>query len=140
MNGYLKRFLHRGLLFGGFGPLIVALVWFFVSWNTGELSLSGGDILLGIVSSYLLAFLHAGVSVFQQIEHWSTGKSLFFHLLTLYVAYSMCYLLNSWIPFEWIALLIFTAVFLLIYFVVWMVVMITISITQKRLNRSLRQK
>ena len=134
MNKYIKEFLRRGLMFGGFGPIIFGIIIFVVSKTTEYLGLNGSDVLTGIVSTYLLAFVHAGASVFNQIEHWGIGKSLLCHLSTLYVAYSLCYVINTWIPFEPKMLLLFTAIFMIIYFVVWGVVYFTIKATSKNFN------
>ena len=138
MNKYVKEFFHRGLVFSGFGPIIFGIIIFIVSKTTDNLVLSGGEVLTGIVSTYLLAFAHAGASVFNQIEHWSIGKSLLCHLLTLYVAYSLCYVINTWIPFDPKVLLIFTIVFLTIYFVVWGIVYLSIKATSKNCNAKLK--
>ena len=140
MNPYVKRFLHRGLVFGGFGPLVMGIVYWCLSLTLENIALSGGGVLLAVFSTYLLAFLHAGASVFNQIEHWSLLKSLLCHSLTLYAAYTICYLVNSWIPLDPIAFLIFTAVFFVFYFAIWLSVLIGIRITQGRLNRRLEKK
>ena len=66
------------------------------------------------------------------------AKSLGAHFLTLYVAYSACYVLNSWIPFEPMVLVIFTAIFAATYFFVWFLVFAIIKATEKRLNKNLR--
>ncbi len=138
MNKYVKEFLHRGLIFGGFGPIILGIIIYVISKTTNDLVMSGTDMLTGIISTYLLAFVHAGASVFNQIEHWSIGKSLLYHLSTLYVAYSLCYVINTWIPFEPKMILLFTAVFMAIYFVVWGIVYVTIKATSKRINEKLK--
>lgn len=98
------------------------------------------EIFTVIISTYLLAFVHAGVSVFNQIEHWPIAKSLFFHFSSLYLAYMLCYLINTWIPFEWIAFLIFTAIFAVGYFAVWITVVLCINATRQKLNRRLREQ
>lgn len=138
MNKYVKAFLHRGLMFGGFGPIIFGIIIFIVSKTTEDLVLNGADMLTGIISTYLLAFVHAGASVFNQIDHWSIGKSLLCHLSTLYVAYSFCYVVNTWIPFEPKMLLIFTAVFMAIYFIVWGIVYLSVKATSKSFNAKLK--
>ena len=138
MNKYVKEFLHRGFVFGGFGPIILGIIYFVLSKTINNFTLSGSEVLLGIVSIYLLAFIQAGTTVFNQIEHWSIGKSLLCHLLTLYVAYSLCYVINTWIPFEPKVLLIFTIVFLTIYFVVWGIVYLSIKATSKNCNAKLK--
>jgi len=138
MNGYLKKFLHRGLVFAGFGPVILGIIYAVLEQTVPGFSLTGGQFLQGTVSVYLLAFLHAGASVIPQIEHWSTAKSAGVHCLILYGAYVGCYLLNNWLPFRWEALLLFTAVFLAVYLTVWLTVLVSLRAAQRRLNRKLQ--
>lgn len=137
MNKYLKEFLHRGLIFGGFGPIILGIIYYIISKNTKDFSLSGGELLLGIVSIYILTFVQAGATVFNQIEHWPIPKSLLFHFGSLYLVYVICYIINSWIPFEPMILLIFTAVFVAIYFMVWLTVFLSIKAFTKKANKKL---
>lgn len=139
MNRYVKIFLHRGALFGGLGPIVAGIVFWVLELSLPDFSLGGGEVLLAVLSTYLLAFLQAGASVFQQIEHWPTAKATGLHFLTLYLAYSLCYLLNLWIPFEPLVLLIFTAVFVLGYFAVWLIVMLSLRRVGKRLNERLEK-
>ncbi|MBE6806847.1 MAG: DUF3021 domain-containing protein [Ruminococcaceae bacterium] len=131
MNKYAKEFFHRGLLFAGFGPVVAGVVLACVPAE----NLTGGQVLLAVVSTYLLAFIHAGASVFQQIEHWPLAKSLLCHFGSLYLAYSLCYLVNSWIPFDPVVLGIFTGIFVAVYFVVWGVVVLCLRAAGKALNR-----
>ena len=138
MNRYLKKFLHRGLVFGGFGPIILAVVYWILSRTVPNFSIGGGEACLAIVSIYLLAFVQAGASVFNQIEEWGIGKSLLVHFLTLFVAYSGCYLLNTWIPFEPMVLLIFAAIFVVVYFAVWLTVYFITRATRNKLNHQLK--
>ena len=138
MNKYFKEFLKRGLAFGGFGPIIVGIIFCVLQYTVTDFSLTGVEALLAIVSTYLLAFVQAGASVFNQIDSWSTPKSLGIHLLTIYVAYVICYVSNSWIPFEPMMILIFTAIFLVIYFVVWITVYISVKSVTKKLNKRIR--
>ena len=137
MNKYFKKFLHRGLVFGGFGPIVLGIIFFILSKALDDFYVSGGQILLGIVSTYILAFVQAGSSIFNQIEHWPITKSLFCHFGILYVSYSLCYILNSWIPFEWSVVAIFTAIFVVVYFVVWFTVYYIVKATSKKLNETL---
>lgn len=138
MNKYFKEFLHRGLMFGGFGPIIAGIVYAILERTLSDFALSGGEVLTAIVSTYLLAFVQAGVSVFNQIEHWPLAKSLFCHFSLLYLAYVGAYLINSWIPFEPAVLVIFSAIFVVCYFVIWLSVYLIVRSTGKRLNASIR--
>ncbi len=137
MNKYLKEFLHRGLMFAGFGPIVLGIIFFVLSKTVNDFYVSGGQILLGIISTYILAFVQAGVSVFNQIDHWSTPKSLLCHFGSLYAVYVLCYVLNSWIPFEWAVIGIFTAIFVTVFFVIWFVVYFVVKATRNKLNATL---
>lgn len=137
MNRYIKEFFHRGLIFGGFGPIIMGIIYAILQKTPPDFSLSGSEVCLAIISIYILAFIQAGASVFNQIEHWPITKSLFFHFGSLYLAYVICYLLNSWIPFKSEVVIIFTAVFIGIYFAVWLTVYFSVKTAEKRLNRKL---
>ncbi len=138
MNKYFKEFLHRGLIFGGFGPIILGFVFYVLSKTIADFSVSGTEILIGIVSTYILAFIQAGASVFNQIEEWTITKSLFCHFSLLYVTYIFCYTLNSWIPFEWAVIAIFTAIFVVTYFIIWFMVYFIVKATGKKLNSALK--
>ena len=134
----VKEFLHRGLIFGGLGPIVMGIVYFILHRTQDNFTLGGDEVFLGIVSVYLLAFLHAGASVFNQLEHWPVAKSTLCHFGILYVAYALCYILNSWIPFEPVVLGIFTAVFVGMYLLVWLIVYISLKLYEKKLNRFLK--
>ena len=138
MNIYLKKFLQRGISFGGFGPIIVGIVFYIISLTLEGFSLGGGEVFLAILSTYILAFVQAGASVFNQIEEWPLAKCTFVHFLTLYLAYVLCYLVNSWIPFDINVVLIFTAMFAAGYFVVWLAVFISIKAVSKKLNAKIK--
>lgn len=140
MKRYWKEFLHRGLLFGGFGPIVMAIIYLCLQVSLSDFSLRGNEVFVSILSTYLLAFIHAGASVFHQIEEWSIAKSLFYHFLVLYLVYTLCYLINAWIPFEPLVLAIFTVAFVLGYFLICLIVFLSIRGVEKRLNGSLREQ
>ncbi|MBQ8344603.1 MAG: DUF3021 domain-containing protein [Clostridia bacterium] len=139
MNKYLKSFLQRGLIFGGFGPVITGIIYYILSITIDNFSVSGTEMFTAIISTYLLAFVHAGCSIFNQVEHWPIAKSLFFHFLSLYLAYSVCYLINSWIPFDITVFLIFTGIFVLGYAIVWLIVYLIVKQTERKLNSKLNK-
>lgn len=136
MKKYVVEFLKRGMAFGGFGPIVVGVICLIFSL-VSDTKFTGIEVFSGIISTYLLAFIHAGASVFNQIEEWSISKSLAFHLSSLYFAYLGCYLINSWIPFDWIVVLIFTIIFLVTYFVIWIVVYFITKDIAKKLNKKI---
>ncbi len=137
MNKYLKSFLIRGLIFGGIGPIILATIYFIISKVDENVVFGGSEILLGVISIYILAFVHAGASIFNQIEEWGLNKSIACHFATLYAAYSTCYLINSWIPFDIKVFAIFTSIFVAVYFVVWTIVYLCVRNQSKKINAKL---
>lgn len=137
MNKYVKEFFHRGLMFGGFGPIVTAIVLLILSHKIKDFSISGNQVFMAVVSTYIVAFVHAGSSIFHQIEHWSTMKGLFCQLGSLYLVYVLTYIINSWIPFEIAVILIFTAIFVLTYLVIWLIVYLCVKATSKKLSEKL---
>lgn len=134
MNKYVKEFFHRGLMFSGLGCIIAAIIM------SSEPSLmhNGKAVLTAVVSTYFLAFVHAGSSVFHSVESWSAPKSAFFQLLTLYITYLACYLMNAWMDFNMAVVGIFTVVFVVVYAVVWLTVYISIKTASKKMNMKLK--
>ena len=124
-------------MFGGFGPLVAGIIYFVVSKTSPSFFLNGTEVFSAILSTYILAFLQAGATVFNQVENWSVMKSLFCHFSPIFVAYTSCYLLNSWIPFDYRVILIFIGIFVAVYFAVWSIVYFSIKATSKKLNMKL---
>ena len=137
MNKYFKEFLHRGLCFSGFGPIILAIIYFILSKTVDGFALNASQVLIGTLSIYLLAFVQAGASVFNQIEGWPISKSLLCHFSTLYLAYVCCYLLNTWIPFDIMVIVLFTIIFVASYLIVWLIVYLSLKATSKKFNKKL---
>lgn len=136
MNKYVKDFVLRGLMFGGFGPIVTAIVLLIISFFT-DVNLTAVDLFTAIISTYLLAFVQAGSSIFNQIEHWPVLKSISIHFAVLYILYSVCYLVNSWIPFEPKVLIAFSVIFVSSYAVIYAVVYFIVKRTAKQLNKTL---
>ncbi len=138
MNKYVKQFLIRGLLFGGFGPIIAGLVFMIIGFTGTSLNLEGWQIFLAIITSYLLAYISAGASVFEQIEEWSTVKSMLIHCLTIYAIYLITYVVNSWIPLKWEVILIFSLGVIGGFMLIWLIVYLVNKRCSKSLNKKLR--
>ena len=138
MNKYVKEFLRRGLMFSGFGPIIFGIIVLCISYFDSVAVHSARNIFMGIVTTYTIAFVQAGVTVFNQIEHWSVPKSMLCHFGLLYVVYSLSYIANSWIPFKAEVLIIFTVIFAVVFFVIWGIVHLCVRNTSKKINEKLR--
>ncbi len=138
MSKYAKEYLIRGLMFGGFGPIIAGIVFLSLHLSKADFSLTGSSVFLAILSTYILAFVQAGSSVFNQIEEWSVAKSTGIHFLSLYIVYIACYLVNSWLPFSWGVIAIFTGIFIFVYFAIWITVYLILKNASNGLNKAIK--
>ena len=132
-----RDFFLRGCMFGGLGPVVLGIVYVILHHTLEDLTLTGTQVFLGILSTYVLAFIHAGSGVFHKIESWSPGKSCLCQLSLLYAAYVLCYALNDWLPFEPLAIAIFTAIFVGGYGLICLIVYLSVHAAAKKLNQSL---
>lgn len=124
-------------MFSGLGPLTAAIVIFIISYFEENFQLNASQLLIMVCSTYILAFVQAGVTVFNQIEGWSVPKSLACHFLSLYAVYVFCYLVNTWIPFNINVILVFTVIFVVTFFIIWTVVFLSVRHLSKKLNKNL---
>ena len=138
MNKYVKDYLQRGIAFGGFGPIVAGIVFLILDLIGINVALSGTEIFIAILSTYLLAFVQAGSSVFNQIEEWPLAVSIGVHFASLYTVYVGCYLINRWLPFRWEVVAIFTGIFVATYLIVWLTVFLIVKTVSKKLNKKIR--
>ena len=139
MSQHVRNYLQRGIAFGGFGPIVTGLVLAIMQWSGVDVQLSGSDVLVAVVSTYVLAFVQAGSSVFNQVENWPLAKSMGIHFLSVYVVYVACYLLNRWLPFAWEMIVAFTLVFVAVYLAIWLTVYLIVRKTSQKLNQSIHR-
>lgn len=137
MNIYVKMFLHRGLIFSGFGPIVAGIIYLVLEATGTHLNLTGFDVFLAILTTYIMAFVQAGSSVFNAIEKWGKAKSLLCQMTSIYVVYIIGYSVNHWIPFRLDIILIFTISFVTMYLAVWFTVYFLMRKESKKLNEKL---
>ena len=137
MNKYVKEYLQRGFAFAGLGPIVLGIVYAVLGSTVEGFSLSGVEVLVAILSTYAIAFVQAGASVINQIEEWSFAKAVLIHMGSIYAVYLIAYLVNAWIPFEPLFVLMFTGIFVLVYLVVWLVVFISVKLATRAMNKKI---
>ena len=138
MNPYLKSFLHRGFIFSGLGPIIAGLIYVIIESTGTELNLRGSDVLLAIVTTYIMAFVHAGSGVFNEIEKWGKAKAILCQMSSIYIVYMGGYLINHWIPLHYRIILIFTCSFIVGYLIIWFSVYFISKKNTDKLNEKLK--
>lgn len=137
MNKYVKMFLQRGLAFGGFGPVIAAIVYAIVGASTKEYLVSTNSFLIATLTTYVLAFVVAGCSILYNIEKWSFAKASLVHFVALYFAYLLVYVANGWFPFNLIGFGVFTLIFVGGYFIIWLSIYLSIKNASNKLNKKI---
>lgn len=138
MKGFVKEFLKRGMLFAWGGPAVVAIVWLILG-KTGQLeALRTGEAVLGVLSSTVLAFVAAGITVIYQVERLPKPMAGMIHLAVLYADYLTVYLLNGWIAPR--VIVAFTLAFAAGFLLIWAAVYLTVSHSVKKMNRMMERK
>jgi len=121
MNNYVKEFCKRGAMFAWGGPAIIAIIYACLKAAGTVTMLSVNEVVLGILSSIVMAFIAAGISIVYQIETLPKTMAGLIQMAVLYADYLGIYLLNGWIPVDkvWIFTVIFVAGFAAIWFAVY---------------------
>ena len=139
MKDIVKEFFLRGLVVSGFGPLVYACVMF-VLYLCGVDTLINGLVLFkGVISTYMMAFLIAGVSVIWKIEKLGLSFSILIHGTILYLCYLVTYLVNGWVASNPISLVVFTGIFIGGYLLIWLFIYLVEKNRAKRLNIQLNK-
>ena len=139
MNKYVRTYLHRGLIFAGLGPIVTSIVYIILEASGTEIVLSGLDVFKAIVTTYVIAFVHAGSSVFPQIDKWPLFKQIFLQGISIYLVYIIGYLINSWIPLNLTFILIFTGCFFGAFGITWLIIYICTGSVTKKMNKKLEE-
>lgn len=132
MKKHMKRFCLRGMMFAWSGPVILAIVWMCLQRAGVVADLTVNEVVLGILSTTVLAFIAAGVSIVYQIENLPKAFAGLLQAAVLYIDYLGFYLLNGWIPLNQIWL--FTVIFIVGFAVIWFSIYIPIRIKVNKMN------
>ena len=137
MRKYVVEFLKRGMSFCFGGPLVLAIVYGILGLVGAVESFTVGEVVTGIFSSTLLAFIAAGVTVIYTIDKLSPFSAALIHGVVLYFDYILLYLFNGWLQSSLKPIMIFTICFVLGYLIIWAIVFVVTRKCTKKLNESL---
>ena len=137
MKKYVIEFLKRGMSFCFGGPLVLAIVYGILGLVGAVESFTVGEVVTGIFSSTLLAFIAAGVTVIYTIDKLSPFSAALIHGVVLYIDYILLYLFNGWLHSSLKPIMIFTVCFILGYLIIWAIVFVATRKCTKKLNESL---
>ncbi len=140
MKKFVLEFLRRGLIASGIGPIVLAIVYLILQKTNAVETLSVNQVCIGIFSITALAFIAGGMNAIYQIERLPLMVAILIHGGILYISYLVTYLLNDWIDFGALPIVVFTAIFVVGYIVIWAIIYSIIKRNTAKLNKMLKEK
>lgn len=140
MKKFVLEFLRRGIIASGIGPIILAIVYLILQQSAALHTLTVNEVCIGIFSLSALAFIAGGMNAIYQIERLPLMTAIFIHGGVLYISYLGTYLLNDWLDFGVLPMIVFSAVFVVGYIVIWAIIYSIIRKNTAKLNEMLKKK
>ena len=140
MNKILKEFLRRGVAACGLGPVVLAVLYLILQSNGAMESLAVNEVCIGIFSLTALAFIAGGMNVIYQLERLPLMGAISIHGGVLYVSYLATYLVNDWLDWGYVPVLVFTGIYVVGYLLIWAVIYSIIKRNTAKINASLRKR
>ena len=140
MKKVALEFLRRGVMSCGVGPIILAVLYLILHHNGVVENVSVKELCVGIFSLSALAFVAGGINALYQLERLPLMAAILIHGSVLYVSYLMTYLVNGWLEWGRVPVLVFTGIFVVGYLVIWAVIYFVIKRKTTNLNKMLKEK
>ena len=137
MKKFWKEFFQRGMVAAWGGPIILAIVYWILGLTEVVATLDVNQVVLGVVTSTIMAFVAAGITAVYQVEKLPLMHAIVLHGLVLYIDYLGLYLLNGWLANGIVPFLVFTAIFVVGYAIVWLIVAFVIKRNADQLNQKI---
>lgn len=137
MKPLVKKFFRRGLMAAAGGPVILAIVYACLERYGVIGSLSVGEVVRGILTVTLMAFIAGGIPVVYEAERLSLMSATLIHAVSLYADYILIYLFNGWLKHAYTPILIFTLIFFVGYGVIWLFIFRGVKSSVDRMNRGI---
>ena len=129
MRKFVLEFLRRGFAACGMGPIILAILYLILQQTAAIDTLTVNQVCIGIFSITALAFIAGGMNAIYQIERLPLMVAILIHGSVLYISYLGTYLLNDWLVWGVMPIVVFSAIFVVGYVVIWAIIY---SITKRR--------
>jgi len=137
MKKYAAEFVKRGLVAAWGGPVIMAIIYAILGANGTIETLTVGEVSLAIISSTVMVFVAAGITMGYQVEHLPLPMAALIQAGVLYLDYLLVYLMNGWIKNQLEVILGFTVIFAAGYALIWLVIYQIIKRQIKQVNSKL---
>ena len=140
MKKFVLEFLRRGFVAAGIGPIILAMLYLILQQTAAVETLSVNQVCIGIFSITALAFIAGGMNAIYQIERLPLMVAILIHGSVLYISYLGTYLLNDWLDWGIMPIVVFSAIFVVGYIVIWAIIYSIIKRNTNKLNEMLKHK
>ena len=140
MKKFVLEFLRRGFIAAGIGPIVLAIVYLILQQSADVSALTVHEVCIGILSLTTLAFIAGGMNAIYQVERLPLMTAILIHGGVLYIGYLGTYLLNDWLGFGIIPIIVFTAIFVVGYIVIWAIIYSIIRRNTAKFNEMLKKK
>ena len=140
MKKFVSAFVLRGLIAMGLGPIVLATVYLILRQASAINVLTVNQVCTAIFSLSAMAFVAGGMNAIYKIERIPLMMAILIHGVVLYIGYLGTYLLNDWLDFGMIPIIVFTAIFVFGYIVIWAVIYSIIRRNTSKLNEMLKKK
>lgn len=137
MKKYVAEFVKRGLVAAWGGPVVIAIIFAILGVNGVMETLTVQEVCMAIISSTVLAFIAAGISMIYQVEQLPLPMAALIQAGVLYLDYLLVYLLNGWLERQLSVILGFTVIFAAGYALIWLVIYLVIKRQTQKLNEKL---
>ncbi len=138
MKNNIRNFFIRGAMFAWAGPVITAIIWAVLkaAGNMDELSVD--EVVTGIISTTVMAFIASGISIVYQIENLPKTFAGLIQMSVLYIDYLGFYILNGWIPLSRIPF--FTLIFAAVFITIWCIIYIPTRMKVNKINQMINDR
>ena len=140
MKKFVSEFMRRGMVAGGFGPIILAIVYLSLYHNGVIETLTVEEVCKGIFSVTALAFLAGGMNAVYQVERLPLMPAILIHGVSLYIGYLVMYRFNNWLEGGTASIMFFTVIFVVGYVVIWVIIYFVTKRNTDKVNAVLQQK
>ena len=140
MKKGILEFVRRGLAAAWIGPMVLVILYLLLRRFDGLQSVDVGEACIAITTLSALAFLAGGMNAIYTVERIPLFTAILCHGAVLYGAYLATYLLNGWLEWGRIPVLVFSVIFLLGYLLIWAIIYAVTRHRTKGLNDVLKKK
>lgn len=140
MKKFILDFLRRGFIACGLGPIVLAIPYLILQQTAAVEILTVKEVCIGIFSLTALAFIAGGMNAIYQIEQFPLMIAILLHGTILYISYLVTYLLNDWLEWGAVSIIVFSAIFVIGYLVIWAVIYSIIKRNTAMLNEGLKKR